>query len=348
MARYGASHVLDLRDVSVTGGALPVRDDDGLHVAAYVGDTDADGAYSANDTALLTNVLLRRDSGFGAYPLTDPLVLGNVAGNGILSGLDTRFLAQQVLGLNPVAIPPLPVLPATTGAPQPALAAAEPAAATATGPVAATAPEPVRLTAPQHAPAWAATAAPAVEPSALSFELPALSFELPVQSFELPVQSVETPVVSVEPPALPVVVREPAEQDSAALAAIEPDTIGLDMRGIEAMGLHATGAALPDFTAAALLSRFTSATAAVAQAAGLDAGARATPDTLQRLLPQGRVAEGSRAGPSVRFDRTVRGLADEPIRSGRDEWLGRWVAADADTQLRKRADWRVVLPRVSL
>jgi len=44
MTRYGASHVLDLRDVSVNGGALTVQDDDGLHVAAYLGDVTGDGA----------------------------------------------------------------------------------------------------------------------------------------------------------------------------------------------------------------------------------------------------------------------------------------------------------------
>ncbi len=370
MARYGASHVLDLRDVIVNSGALPVRVDDGLHVAAYVGDTNGDGTYSANDTALLTNVLLRRASGFSAYPLTDPLVLGNVAGNGVLSGLDLRFLSQQVLGLNPLAIPLLPVSPATGGAPQPAMAAAEsgeplPAPAPATTPLvqpaqtsstppadqtpapsAAMAGEPAPAMAAEAAPAAAPAMAPAIAPAATTEPAPAMAPTMMPATTATTATTAAT-ARAVEPQALSVLALEPAADSVAAMPVIEPMAVGLDMRGIAAMGPGTGGPALPDFSGAAQLPRFVSSAAALgAPVAGNAAGDWVTSDARQRLLPDGRPADDSRGGPQVRFDRPVRGLADEAIRSGRDEWLGRWVAADADKLLRKRPDWRVVLPRV--
>ncbi len=128
MARYGASHVLDLRDVSVNGGALPVRDDDGLHVAAYLADVSGDGVYGQDDIAQLGELLVRRGTGFAAYPLTDPVTIGNALGNGYVNGLDARLLSFVLAGTAQSYIPARPVLPALSGdeggSPQAAVAAA--------------------------------------------------------------------------------------------------------------------------------------------------------------------------------------------------------------------------------
>ena len=58
----------------------------------------------------LQRVLLRLDSGFGAFPLVDPTVIGNVTNNGTLSSLDQRFLTQKVQGINQTVIPAIPEL----------------------------------------------------------------------------------------------------------------------------------------------------------------------------------------------------------------------------------------------
>jgi hypothetical protein len=111
MARYGASHVLDLRDVSVNGGAMAARDDDGLHVAAYLADTSGDGAYALNDAQAILDVISGRYSGFGAYPLIDPVLVGGAYGNGQLSVFDYRLVGNMIRGVAQVYIPPLPVAP---------------------------------------------------------------------------------------------------------------------------------------------------------------------------------------------------------------------------------------------
>ncbi len=106
-APYGAKHVLNLSGVMVNAAAA--RDDDGLHVVAYVGDTSGNADYSTLDVTRLQRVLLRLDSGFGAWPLVDPTVIGNAAGNGTLSSLDTRLLSQKLNGIAQIAIPEIPV-----------------------------------------------------------------------------------------------------------------------------------------------------------------------------------------------------------------------------------------------
>jgi hypothetical protein len=112
--RYGAKQVLDLRDVQVNGGAVPARDDDGIHVAAYLGDTSGNAVYTSYDAEHVQRVLGRIDTGFGAYPLADPTIVGNAAGNGQLTIVDVRLINQKVLELAQTAIPPTPGYPAIT------------------------------------------------------------------------------------------------------------------------------------------------------------------------------------------------------------------------------------------
>ena len=112
--RYGAKQVLDLRDVQVNGGAVPARGDDGVHVAAYLGDTSGNAVYTSYDAQHVQRVLGRIDTGFGAYPLADPTIVGNVAGNGFMTLVDVRLINQKVLELAQTAIPPTPGYPAIT------------------------------------------------------------------------------------------------------------------------------------------------------------------------------------------------------------------------------------------
>jgi hypothetical protein len=104
-APYGRQHVLDLRDLVFNVGTLGGRDDDGLHIVAYLGDTTGEGAYSSLDAQHIQRVILQLDSGFSAYPLTDPVLLGDVDANGRLDSTDALLIQRKVLRM------PVPEIP---------------------------------------------------------------------------------------------------------------------------------------------------------------------------------------------------------------------------------------------
>jgi hypothetical protein len=96
-APYRGRHMLDIGDLKFNDGALSGRADDGLQVVAYPGDTDADGKYSSFDALLIQRVILRLDSGFSAFPLIDPIVLGDINGSGRLDSSDVLSMQLKVL-----------------------------------------------------------------------------------------------------------------------------------------------------------------------------------------------------------------------------------------------------------
>ena len=113
-APYGAKHILDLSDIRLNGGTLPVRGNDGLHVVAYLGDASGDGGYSTLDVQPIQRVVKGLDRGFGAYPLVDPLLLGNInepnaTDNQQLAEADAVRLEAELNGTDQKSIPPLPL-----------------------------------------------------------------------------------------------------------------------------------------------------------------------------------------------------------------------------------------------
>jgi len=95
---YGAKHVLDLFDVRLSAGgvAQSVRVDDGLHVNAYVADTNGSASYTTLDQQRLQRVISAYDSGFSAYPLVDPIVVADVNNSRNLTSADTLLLAREI------------------------------------------------------------------------------------------------------------------------------------------------------------------------------------------------------------------------------------------------------------
>lgn len=123
-APYGAKQVLDLRDITLDTGAA-VRDDDGLHLVAYVGDASGNAKYSTLDVQRIQRAVLRMDSGFGAYPLIDPVVVADINGNGALSSLDAQRVLSEVMGLDRAEIPAIPPgMTLTFSGPDPVVSAA--------------------------------------------------------------------------------------------------------------------------------------------------------------------------------------------------------------------------------
>ncbi|MBK8017635.1 MAG: right-handed parallel beta-helix repeat-containing protein [Betaproteobacteria bacterium] len=108
-APYTAKERLDLRNVSVDGGAAQA--DDGVHVVAYLGDTTGNARYSSLDAQRIQRNVVRLDSGFSAYPLADPVLIGDVSGNGQLASADALLIQRRVLGIPVPQLPPLPATP---------------------------------------------------------------------------------------------------------------------------------------------------------------------------------------------------------------------------------------------
>ena len=121
-APYASKHVLDLQNVQVldatpdTPQLRPSRDDDGVHVAAYFGDTTANGLYSGSDVTLLQRVVVGSATGFAGYQLADPALIADINRSGTINGSDTTFVQRIVVGTPVSFVPPLPSgLPAAAG-----------------------------------------------------------------------------------------------------------------------------------------------------------------------------------------------------------------------------------------
>jgi hypothetical protein len=82
---YKATDLLHLSGVSVNSGALLAATGDALHLVAFVGDADGNGAYSSNDAVLITRVTLQTDTGFAAYSRVDPVIVADTDGAGFIS-----------------------------------------------------------------------------------------------------------------------------------------------------------------------------------------------------------------------------------------------------------------------
>ena len=107
---YRASDLLHLSSVMLNHGALPVTTSDALHLVAYVGDADGNGAYSSGDAVLITRVALQADSGFTAYPLVDPTIVADTDGSGFIPADAALQVSEAGVGIptSHLSNPPIP------------------------------------------------------------------------------------------------------------------------------------------------------------------------------------------------------------------------------------------------
>src|SRR5207302_3248587 len=80
----------------------------GVHVNAYFGDVTGDGTIDGLDVATAAAVAQGAATGFAAYPLLDPAIVGDVALDLSVDAGDVSTLAAFVSHLNPMQIPALP------------------------------------------------------------------------------------------------------------------------------------------------------------------------------------------------------------------------------------------------
>ncbi len=93
---------------TIDGGTAPVVTSDGLHVVAYPGDATGLGgsAYTSADSVDIVRVAGKADSGFGAFPIVDPVIIANLSDNGLMNAGDATILNQEFTGGSPAQIPP--------------------------------------------------------------------------------------------------------------------------------------------------------------------------------------------------------------------------------------------------
>lgn len=116
-APYSAKQLLDFRNVVVNGGAIASRDDDSVHVAAYLGDSNGSRTLTGGDASLASQLATGLGTGLVAFQTADPIVLLDANGSSTLTGGDASLISQKSVSLNVPAIPDVPtgLNPPTTG-----------------------------------------------------------------------------------------------------------------------------------------------------------------------------------------------------------------------------------------
>lgn len=121
-APYGSTHLIRIQppinastgqafdSVQLNGGAIACVGDTAVHKVAYLGDASGNHGYSGFDGSMISRVVVQLDSGFDAYPLTDPRLIGDTDRNGSLSGYDASLVAAKSIDIATPQIPDLPGL----------------------------------------------------------------------------------------------------------------------------------------------------------------------------------------------------------------------------------------------
>jgi len=111
---YGAKGLLHWAGVSLNGGAINAVGDDAVQVVAWFGDANGDQVISGGDTALLARASGNLDNnsftgvltGFSAYPLVDPVIIGDVSStNGAITSGDVTLMNSYLAGTTRPQIP---------------------------------------------------------------------------------------------------------------------------------------------------------------------------------------------------------------------------------------------------
>jgi VCBS repeat-containing protein len=108
-AQYKSKQLLHFSSLSLNGGAIPAIADDGVQAVVFLGDVSGDGLFTSNDSVLLGKTISGSDSGFTAYPVLDPVIVGDIGGNGTLTAAQDGVLLNNYLA--GVAVTQMPNYP---------------------------------------------------------------------------------------------------------------------------------------------------------------------------------------------------------------------------------------------
>jgi hypothetical protein len=125
-ALYAAKQILEIQNLSVEDSdtlSRPSRADSGLHIAAFIGDSNASGTYTGGDAVLQRRVIVGSATGFVDYQLADPVIIADVNFSETLTGGDTVLLRRLTVGTPITQAPALPsgITPPPVAGPDPML-----------------------------------------------------------------------------------------------------------------------------------------------------------------------------------------------------------------------------------
>src|SRR5262249_35782569 len=121
-APYASKQVINLKNVTLNGGAIPSRDDDGVHVAAYMADVVGDRTIDAFDGTKVAQMAAGLGTGFLAFQNADPVIIADASGDGTVDAFDGTKVAQKAAGLTVPQIPDVPTgVNPPVGGPDPVL-----------------------------------------------------------------------------------------------------------------------------------------------------------------------------------------------------------------------------------
>jgi hypothetical protein len=123
---YKAKELLQLSSITVNHAAFTGVATSALHVNDYFGDLTGNGSIDALDVATAINVAEGKSTGFAAFPLVDPALVGDVALDYTVDAGDVSDLASFSVGSIFAVIPPIPArLVITPAGPDPTLSLAQ-------------------------------------------------------------------------------------------------------------------------------------------------------------------------------------------------------------------------------
>ncbi len=105
--QYQVKDLLSLGNITVNSGATVVPAD-AVDVNAYFGDVNGDHHLDALDKALLANVASTLNTGFTAFTLLDPAIIGDLSGDNAVTSNSTSLFSNYLLALPVAKIPALP------------------------------------------------------------------------------------------------------------------------------------------------------------------------------------------------------------------------------------------------
>ena len=85
-ANYKAKTLLHFASEQLNGGNIAVVGDDAVQVVAYPGDAFGTGVLGGIDSSLISPIAVQLDTGFAAFPLLDPAIIGDLSSDGHADG----------------------------------------------------------------------------------------------------------------------------------------------------------------------------------------------------------------------------------------------------------------------
>ncbi len=105
--QYQVKDLLVLANIAVSGGATVVPAN-AVDVDAYFGDVNGDHHIDGVDKGLIANVASTSSTGFTAFTLLDPAIIGDLSGDNAVTSNSTSLVSNYLLALPVAKIPALP------------------------------------------------------------------------------------------------------------------------------------------------------------------------------------------------------------------------------------------------